>query len=225
MESEDEQVSDNEFEFSADELEEAVKRKPGRPSNRTRELRENIKDAQRLTSILGILDSGILEQLSERFDKGFSEGVRDGDIRVNKDIKTTKAPKGFTTDLLKRSGLVKNKFLKTNEQLLNLFDDVVQNSLTIYGPPVLAVVGGLGALWVAESQIKEFPPILHTSFGVTVNMLKLLATLTKFLEEMGGFANILDGTDIVDDDGNLDIKKVVNFLIFGPIGTALGLGF
>ena len=57
MESKDEKIQDTIPEFSQEELEEAIRKKGGRPSNRTRELRERIKEAQEVTDLLGILRS------------------------------------------------------------------------------------------------------------------------------------------------------------------------
>ena len=186
MESDNENISEESFEFSAEELEEAIKRKPGRPSNRTRELRENIKDAKRLTSILGILDSGILEQFSERFGGGFSESVPQGSVRVDKEPSVVSD--GFTEELLLNLGLINKKFATTNKNILGLTDDVVSNALIKYGPLVTALAG----VWIAEGQVKDFPQTLHTTIAILTKLLRLIDILGSFIGDgLGGITDFI----------------------------------
>ncbi len=198
MESTDGNLPDAEFEFSQEELEEALKPKPGRPSNRIRELRENIKDAQRLTSILGILDSGILERLTDGFNQGFGQSVPQRDTGVESPTKQKagqNVPDGFTEELLLNLKLINPKFAKTNRKILGLTDEVVGNAMIRYGP--LAAV--VAALWVAEGQIKDFPQTLHTGLALLTKLLRLVDILGNFIGDgLGGITDFIkDPVDTV----------------------------
>lgn len=182
MESKDETIP--EFEFSEEELMEALRKKGGRPSNRTRELRERLQEAQEITDIIGILRSGVLERLLPK-----DSLVLDKDKKVDQKQPT---PEGFTADLLKRTGLVDNKFLETNKEILKLTDGMVQQSLVTYGPPIIAIVGGLAGLWIAESQIKSMPKLLHTYYGISIQLLRLTDVLASFFSTgLGGLLDVI----------------------------------
>lgn len=188
MESEDEVISDAEFEFSKEELEEAIRKKAGRPSNRTRELRERLQEANRLKDLITILDSGILERMvgenvfgSDRSDPGRTPGIDE------------KTPEGFTEELLLKLGIVSPKFIETNKELLKLSDGVVKTSLVTYGPPVIAIVSALAGLWIAEGKVKDVPPILHTSFEILVQTMRLITILNSFIAGgLGGLADFVE---------------------------------
>jgi hypothetical protein len=188
MGSKEETISELDFEFSQEELEEALKRKGGRPSNRTRELRARLKDAQQFTDIMGILNSGILERL----DEGMGRGFRPSDIRgpVQVEDKSKSTPEGFTAELLLKTGLVNEKFISTNKQVLGLTDEVVSKALIIYGPVFAALAG----LWIAEGQIKDMPKPLHTTYGILIQLLRLVDVLGSWVGDgLGGI------TDFVKD--------------------------
>lgn len=190
MESEEESIRSSkqtlEFEFSEEEIEEAVKKKPGRPSNRTRELRGRLKDAERLTGLLGILDSGLLERLSRESDDGLSDSSSGGTTRVKKQ---PFEPEGFTSELLKQLKIFPDSFLEKNKELLRLTDTVTESALIRFGPPAVALI----AWWLAEENIEGVPPILHTSVSILLLVLHLIDTLIRYL----GFLGELDvGTGI-----------------------------
>ena len=188
MESTDKTIPDADFEFSQEELEEALKKKMGRPSNRTRQLRERIKDANRLSDILGIIDSGVLERLAREPTEGDSPSDTERDIPVDKQ----EIPEGFTADLLKRSGLVNDKFIETNKHVLALSDGVVHTSLVTYGPPIIGVIGALAGLWVAEGKIEDFPPVLHTGMELLTQLLRLTTVLSTFVADgLGGITDFI----------------------------------
>lgn len=223
MESEKETISTIDIEFSEEELLEALKKKGGRPSNRTRELRERLQEAQQVTDILGILKSGVLERLIEDNARGFRPSDIRGAFQVDKDPEKVKAPKGFTADLLKRSGLVNDKFLETNKEILALSDDVVSNALTIYAPPIVAIGLGVAGLWIAEGQIKEIPPMLHTIvlniklFTPILNGLGLLLTAaTAFLND---FVGIIPDIQNEVNEGIKDVQTKAEKSVEDPLGT------
>ena len=190
MGSTEEEISEFDLEFSEEEVLEAIKKKGGRPSNRTREIRERIHEAKRLTDILGILDSGILEQMvrtnllgSDRSDPGRTSGV---------ESESKKSTEGFTADLLKRSGLVGDKFLNTNKDLLALSDDVVSNALITYSPPIIAIIGSLAGIYIAETQVEDFPPVLHTGMELLTQVVRLLTILSGFISTgLGGIVDFI----------------------------------
>lgn len=181
-------IQDPDYEFTAEEIQEAIEKKPGRPSKRVRELRIRIKEAQRLQDILKILDTGVVERLVG----GLTEGGRPGD--PERTVRVDPAAKGFTSDLLLKTGLVNKKFLKTNQALLELSDEVVKNALVNYGPPIIAVVGGLAGIWIAEGQIEDMPPVLHTSVELLMQLLRLFTVLGNFIS--GGLGGL---TDLIND--------------------------
>ena len=79
---------------------------------------------------------------------------------------------------------------------------------------------GTKTVIVEKREKVPFPPIIHSSIGILMSSLRVLATLSKFMEEIGGFelfGNI--GKDLTNEDGSVNIIKILDFLIFGPIGS------
>lgn len=186
MESKKKDIPGVDSEFSIEEVEEALKKKEGRPSNRTREIRKRLQEAQRFRDIMGILDSGILERMVD--ENVFRRDRRD--LEGTSRIKDEPKPGSVVEELLLKSGFVNQKFIDNNKNLLDLLDQMVSNATITYGPAVIAIIGGLGGLWIAEGTIKDFPPILHTGFELTIQSLRLITVLANFIS--GGLGGLVD---------------------------------
>jgi hypothetical protein len=239
MESQDEEVSETSFEFSVEEMEEALKKKPGRPSTRTRELRQRLEEADKLRDILGILNSGILERIDEFTDGGFDRSSSRSSIREEPKPKDTKNSEGFAIEILKKTGLINDKIIKNNPETFSLLDDMVRDSLVNYGPPIIGILGALGGLWVAESKIKGVPPILHTSMLILKLFAQVLNSLTPMIEGAGKAFQDIAGVipkvqtnieDIVEDPLgkgqdfiDSEIKKIQSLIAKALKGDILAL--
>jgi len=165
-------------EFTDEEIEQATLKLNGRPTNRTREIRELIEQARKLQGLVKIIDSGILERLPQ--DQPTND-VMDNQI---KDIKKEKKP-----NLKQLFDILKSK---TQEEMIE--------NLSKIGGAGIPIVAIAGILFIAEKQqIKrrnegeeplpiEIPEIIHGIINITklfntmLNAINiLLVTLTEFI--------------------------------------------
>lgn len=133
-------------------------RKTGRPTKEEEEFRGNARIIQQAiyAQRLGLFDdfnagSGQASQISQENIKTGSEGVHQRSA-------------GIVVAYLEQH------FGKVPASLLPLVSSVIA--------PYAGIIALLGACWVAEIYVDEFPPILHTGVQILLSVLSLLQALT-----------------------------------------------
>ena len=157
---------------------------------------------------MGILDSGILERLVRENFFGSDRSDIGSPVRVKKED----IPPGITIELLTKTGFVSKDFIKKNKEILQLTDEMINNAIVTYGPAIVGIIGALAGIWIAESQIKDFPPVLHTSMELLTQILRLTNVLSGFVAEgLGGI------TDFIKDPIGTITKPLEDILEPDPI--------
>lgn len=157
--------------------------KGGRPSKEEAEFKEYLKDLYqfRLAKESGLLDA-------------FMGNLKQPEGRTPRD--RSRPTEGLFQGILKGDFSLAELF--TEETL----QETIKTGLVQFGP-LIALIGGL---WVAEKHIKipigkdkegntvkgNFPPILHTSFNILIQVLRLTDVLaTFFATGLGGITDFL----------------------------------
>lgn len=156
--------------------------KGGRPTKAEKEFKEYLKDLYqyRLAKDSGLFDTfiGNLQEpkRTERQRAADSKGSGDGLLR----------------DLLKGDF---NRIIEVGEFGA---EDAIRNAIK-YGLPV---VGSLGAIWMAETKIKDFPQVLHSIYSILLAMLRLFDVLANFIGDgLGGLTKaISDPLSVLSPD-------------------------
>lgn len=143
--------------------------KGGRPSKEETEFKEYLKDLYqfRLAKEAGLL-STYLGNLTPP----------EGD--------TDRSGSGDEQNIFE--GILKGDFGRIIDISAEGAEEAIRNA-TKYGLPIVSV---LGAVWIAENKVKDFPPLLHTSFELLIQILRLVTILGNFIGTgLGGITDFI----------------------------------
>ncbi len=165
--------------------------KPGRPTKEEQEFRVFLKE---FSQFKALKETGVYDKFFDTLHKESTSGRPiDSDTKRRSRDRSEKSGNIF-------SGILKGDFNIAKFFSEEVAEETIAQGIKTYGP-IAAIVA---AMWIAESQVKDFPPVLHTSYSLLVTILKLVNAAVRLFEVIGGF--LTDPLDI--DQAIEDIKNV-----------------